>query len=110
MTKNSPFAVWLRVSGYAALLSLGVVCYLFATANSPTQYLLTVVIAILLLMLSVCVGFYCGMQRYHDKQHARFMAAKSGSDHYPQRSAFEQKRLEALRDQKVRITRIDTFA
>lgn len=106
---NSPFRIWIRTSSYCSLASLALVCYLFATSTSSAQYLMTVVIAVLLLLLSVCIGFYFGIQRYHDKQQRDFMHSAL-NNHYPQRDLFERRAALAKTDQRATVKRVDTFA
>lgn len=108
MNKNSPFAVWMRVSGYSSLLSLGFSCYLLTSSSTLQQFVIACVIAVLLLLLSLVVGFYFGVQRYQDKQHARFV--RRTVIHHPAKYDFDVRVARARKDQTVRVTRIDTFA
>lgn len=108
MNKNSPFAVWMRVSGYSALGSLALSCYLLKTSDTLQQFLIACVVSVLLLLLSLAVGFYFGMQRYQDRQHARFV--RRTIIHHPVKHDFDARVARARQDQTVRVTRIDTFA
>lgn len=110
MKKNSPFAVWLRVSGYSALGSLAFSCYLLATSNTLQQFVIACIVTVLLLLLSIVVGFYFGVQRYNDKAHGQFVHRVNGTIHHPHRYNFEARVAQARKDQTVRVTRIDTFA
>ncbi len=88
----SPFRLSLRISGYCLLLSFALDCYLFVTSQRVTDYVLFLVIAVLTALLSVAIGFYCGLRRLHVREEAELNARQVfHSIHYPQRSDFEQR-------------------
>jgi hypothetical protein len=87
---NSPFRVTLRIAGYSALLSMVICSYLFATSTTPQQYMMTAIIAILLMLLSLSIGFYFGMRKLYEKEDAQREVVRR-SIHYPARAQFDQK-------------------
>jgi len=91
MTKNTPFVITCRIAGYGALASLALSCYLFITSTTPAQYMLAALIAVLLLLLSVLVGFYFGLLANRSKQQHRFVEHGKRNVHYPAVAQFEQK-------------------
>jgi apolipoprotein N-acyltransferase len=87
---NSPFRVMLRVSGYCALLSMAISAYLFTTSTNNTQYLLSAVILVLLLMLSIAIGFYVALRVWTARE-ARRNTNIQQNIHYPARDLFERR-------------------
>jgi hypothetical protein len=89
---NSPFRVMLRVSGYCGLISMVVACYLFVTSHTNTQYMLAAVVLVLMLLLSIAIGFYVGMTAYYHREQLEIEDRQRALvEHYPARATFDRK-------------------
>lgn len=96
MKNNSPFRITLRVASYCTLASMAISSYLFVTSDNTAQFVLTAIVSVLLLLLSLAIGFYFGMRRYYEKQNSFKVEPALGSTmnmpavHYPAREMFNR--------------------
>jgi apolipoprotein N-acyltransferase len=78
----SPFKFMMRTFAYGALISIAVTAWLFVEANDWAHYVAAVIICVLMLLVSLLVGFYraCNYQLLRERG--------SGAIHYPMHNQF----------------------
>lgn len=104
----SPFKLMCKIAGYGMLLSLAISCYLFVSSDNATQTAFALVVCVLMLLLSVVVGFYIAC-RYQIRREALQSKRMARAIHYPLSTEFEVKKIHV--DNEVRkYQRINTYA